>query len=140
MTDTTHVNANPAHFAAQLATLPTEGPIVMLNLLRFAERATYPADHPDHGSDRSGREAYDHYKALMLPYMAEHVGAKTLVYTHALATLIGPADETWDEVLVVEYPSLETFTRMVGDPAYHRIGVHRTAALADARLVAMKRP
>ena len=43
--------------------------------------------------------------------------------------------ETWDEVLLVEYPSRDAFVAMVQSPAYQAIVHHRSAALRDARLI-----
>jgi uncharacterized protein (DUF1330 family) len=39
-------------------------------------------------------------------------------------------------VLFVQYPSRRAFLTMISDPAYLEIHQHRTAALADSRLVA----
>ena len=78
-------------------------PIVMINLLRFRERAEYPPDAD----------------------FAPCSGAE-----------IGPAEESWDEALLVEYPSRSAFATMVSDPDYQAAAVHRTAALADSRLIA----
>lgn len=50
--------------------------------------------------------------------------------------LIAPAGEQWDELLLVRYPSKEAFLSMIGDPEYQAATVHRTAALADSRLLA----
>ena len=53
-------------------------------------------------------------------------------------TLIGPATESWDQALLVEYPSPAAFLKMVSDPAYLAITVHRTAALSDSRLICLR--
>ena len=41
--------------------LPRGEPIQMLNLIRLKPKAEYPADHPDHGTDLSGLDAYRAY-------------------------------------------------------------------------------
>lgn len=51
------------------------------------------------------------------------------------AFLIGPEHKTWDRMLLVRYPDLESFLQMSQSPDYHAIGGHRTAALADSRLL-----
>jgi hypothetical protein len=56
----------------------------------------------------------------------------------AQLTLIGPSEESWDDVLLVEYPSRKAFIAMTSNPEYLACTVHRTAALADSRLVAMR--
>jgi len=53
----------------------------------------------------------------------------------AAAPVIGPVEERWDEVLLVEYPSLKAFIEMVNSDAYQLIVYHRTAALKDSRLI-----
>jgi uncharacterized protein (DUF1330 family) len=50
-------------------------------------------------------------------------------------TLIGPADERWDLAMVVEYPNVGAMLQMLGDAAYQRTAVHRTAAVDDSRLI-----
>ena len=50
------------------------------------------------------------------------------------ATTIGAADEVWDDLLVVEYPSAKAFLQMISDPEYQAGAINRTAALADSRL------
>lgn len=53
----------------------------------------------------------------------------------ARATLIGPGDERWDDAILVEYPSRRAFVEMVSKEAYRASAVHRSAALADSRLI-----
>ena len=50
-------------------------------------------------------------------------------------TLIGPDDERWDDAVLVEYPTKQAFLEMVMKPEYQASAVHRTAALADSRLI-----
>jgi uncharacterized protein (DUF1330 family) len=110
-----------------------ESPIVMINLLRYRDRAEYPK-----GSEAlpcSGREAYQRYVALVVPMLGE-VGGKILWRGSAKQTVIGPGSEEWDEALLVQYPSRRAFLTMVGRPEYQRAVVHRSAALADSRLIA----
>jgi uncharacterized protein (DUF1330 family) len=49
--------------------------------------------------------------------------------------LIGPADARWDRVLLVRYPDLGAFLAMTQNPDYQAGAGHRTAALADSRLL-----
>jgi uncharacterized protein (DUF1330 family) len=65
----------------------------------------------------------------------ERVGAALVRRSAALLAFIAPAGELWDEVLLVRYPSVGAFLRMIADPAYQQIAIHRHAALADARLI-----
>ena len=56
----------------------------------------------------------------------------------ALAGVIAPEGEQWDDVLLVRYPSKDAFAAMLADPEYKEATRHRTAALREARLVAMQ--
>lgn len=113
------------HFAQKL---PADTPVVMLNLLRFRQVA---ADD----SGRTGREAYAEYTRQVLPILAR-LGAQPIWQGHAQCAVIAPAEEEWDEVLLVKYPHKEVFLQMIRSPEYRAIVHHRTAALFDARLVA----
>jgi uncharacterized protein (DUF1330 family) len=115
----------------RLAAAPDAGPVVMLNLLRYRDEA---AD----GSGRTGREAYMDYGALVTP-MVESRGGTFVVYAVADQTVIGPADEEWDEMVLVQYPSRAAFLDMIGDPEYLAAHANREAGLADSRLVATTR-
>ena len=110
-----------------------DSPVVMINLLRYRERAEYPK-----GADEtpcSGAEAYQRYAALVLPMVGE-VGGKLLWRGSVKHVVIGPASEEWDEALLVRYPSRRAFLAMVSRPDYLRAAGHRSAALADSRLIA----
>jgi uncharacterized protein (DUF1330 family) len=103
-------------------------PIVMVNLLRFKERASAP----DEGV--SGAEAYARYAAAIPPFL-EGVGGRLLAAASCVESIIGPAEAEWDAVALVEYPSRQAFLTMITDPEYLAIHVHREAALADSRLI-----
>lgn len=104
-----------------------EGPVVMLNLLRYLPIAS-------DGSGRSGREAYNDYSAAVLPMVAARGGA-ILYFGSAGETVIGPDTEQWDDVVLVMYPSRAAFIDMTTSAEYLAIMGDRTAALADSRLV-----
>lgn len=106
-------------------------PVVMLNLLRFRERATEPAE------GMSGRDAYQRYGAEALPHLAD-AKAEILWRGEGVGTVIGPTDERWDEAILVRYPSVKAFLDMVSKDAYQQIAGFRTAALEDSRLVALR--
>jgi len=48
--------------------------------------------------------------------------------------LIGPEDEKWDEILIMQYPARGSFERMLADPDYKSILFYRAAAVKDPRL------
>jgi uncharacterized protein (DUF1330 family) len=114
-----------------------DGPVEMLNLLRFRETADYAAS-PELAPTRpiTGKQAYDRYSEHTMPRLAE-VGAQVVNLGFGGAALIGPADERWDLVLTVRYPSVDAFLGMTSNPDYLATVGHRTAALEDSRLVPM---
>ncbi|MDX1648282.1 MAG: DUF1330 domain-containing protein [Myxococcota bacterium] len=127
-----HVEPDPQRLRQFLEEGDPQAPIVMINLLRYRERAAYPE-----GSDAapaSGREAYQRYGAEAAKHIAA-VGGRMLWMGEAHATVIGPTDERWDDAILVEYPSKKAFVDMVSNADYQACAVHRTAALADSRLI-----
>ncbi|MCR5872829.1 DUF1330 domain-containing protein [Phenylobacterium sp. J426] len=52
-------------------------------------------------------------------------------------TLTGPGSETWDLAFIAEYPNADAFIAMVRDPEYRELVQHRTAGVADSRLIRM---
>lgn len=131
---TTYLNVSEQQGAAFFGA-PGEGPVVMLNLLRFRENADYshaPELAPE--TPISGREAYARYMREMLPLL-QHSGGEVLFSGTCANFLIGPTSETWDYVLVVRQSSKASFLAFASDPESQRITAHRTAAISDSRLL-----
>ena len=95
------------------------GPVVMLNLLRFAE---------------GGREAYARYAEALRTTFLPRYGAEVLYAGDGSTPLVAEAGQDWDAVLLVRYPSREAFSRMVADPEYQEVTHLRTQALTEAVL------
>lgn len=114
--------------------LPSDRPIAMINLLRFRDRADYPADHAEHGKGLSGAEAYRRYgSAAAAPF--QRAGGRQVWLGRPELTVIGPATEQWDLAFIAAYPTGEAFTAMLRDPEYREAVVHRQAAVQDSRLI-----
>ena len=96
------------------------GPVVMLNLLRFAD---------------GGRERYAEYARAVAPFLAR-VGGELVYGGDGATALVAEAGQAWDAVLLVRYPSRAAFAAMVADPEYQRITHLRTTALQEAVLQA----
>ena len=109
----------------------SDEPVVMLNLLRFKERA----DGINAEEGISGAEAYGRYGAGVAEHLAR-VGGRILHASVAQQTVIGPDEREWDMVILAEYPSRAAFLEMAGDPDYLQVHQHRESALADSRLIA----
>ncbi|WP_346618640.1 DUF1330 domain-containing protein [Blastococcus montanus] len=97
------------------------GPVVMLNLLRYAE---------------GGRELYAQYaKALSTTFLPRY-GGEVLYAGDGSTALVAESGQAWDTVLLVRYPSREAFSKMVADPEYQQVTELRSRALAEAVLQA----
>lgn len=129
----THIDPDRAAFDAFKA-LPRDTPIAMINLVRYRDRAAYPADHPRAADNLSGADAYRLYGQESGPVF-RRVGGSILWSGKPELVLIGPADERWDAAFVARYPSAAAFLEMVTDPAYRAAVVHRQAAVETSRLI-----
>ena len=128
-----HVDPERAQFDAFKA-LPRDTKIHMLNLVRFKDEATYPADHPLADRGLSGAEAYANYGRDSGPVF-QRVGGSIVWRGSMEAMLIGPDSEKWDAMFVAEYPNSGAFMEMVTDPVYRQAVVHRQAAVETSRLI-----
>jgi uncharacterized protein (DUF1330 family) len=111
------------------------GPVTMLNLLRFRAQADYsgsPELAP--AAPISGKHAYELYMAHTTPFLREAGGSLGFLGEGG-PMAIGPADERWDLVLLVKYPGVDAFISFATNQAYRAGLGHRTAALADSRLL-----
>ena len=114
--------------------LPRDTPIHMLNLLRFRDKAAYPAGHEHGAKGWSGRDAYAEYGRSSGPIFAR-VGGSIIWRGVMQSMLMGPQDEAWDTVFIAAYPNAGAFLDMVTDPDYQRAVVNRQAAVRDSRLI-----
>ena len=132
-----HISPTPEAIAA-FAQQGLSGPIRMLNLLRFRDTADYSAS-PDLAPDEpiSGAEAYQIYSALTIPLLTA-VGGRAIFAGTGGPLLIGPSEARWDQIFIIEYPDIAAFVAMTQSPNYHAGAGHRTAALADSRLLPMQ--
>ena len=105
------------------------GPIHMLNLVRFRDRAAY-----EDGREATGAEAYAAYGRESGPVFSR-LGGRILWRGRFELTLIGPGEEHWDECFIAEYPSVAAFVEMLRDPVYREAVKHRQAAVRDSRLI-----
>lgn len=116
----------PGHQAMAFFGAPEDGPFVMVNLLKFKDKAEYPdGSH----SDLSGQQAYALYGAEVTK-LVEGLGGRIRFSGYVTSILLGEVDELWDAVALAEYPSLAAFQAMAMSPEMHAIEHHRMAGLA----------
>lgn len=112
-------------YAARLATTPpeTDGPIWMVNLIRYHEVARYAGAEP--GDVVSGREADDRYAPVDV---LTDIGAEVVLWGDVDVQLLGDAP-AWDRVGVVRYPSRRAFIEMQSRPDFQERHVHKEAGV-----------
>ena len=108
---------------------PKDQPVVMLNLLRFKERA----DEPDAGL--SGQEAYRRYSDVMRKIVESH-GGRILWTGRVDSMVIADVEPGYHAVALVEYPSRQKFFEIATSAEVAAIGVHRAAGLESQWLIA----
>lgn len=115
--------------AEQLAVLQRgggpDGPVVMVNLLKFREKARYK----DGRDPRlSGREAYHRY-GREVEKLVRACGGRVLFAGAVTGLSLGRVEDLWDEIALAEYPSRDAFFRMSLTPEWQAIAVDREAGL-----------
>ena len=114
-----------------LKALPDDGPVTMLNMMRFRERAL--------DGNGSGWDAYLRYSALTVPMIKARGG--TLPWTgDAKAVALGQQDgNSWDYLALVYYPTVAAFIDMMTSADYEtRCDPHRTNGCAEHVIIATK--
>ena len=97
------------------------GPVVMLNLLRFADQ---------------GRSSYGEYARHLAETFLPRYGGEVIYAGNGSTVLVAEQGQAWDAVLLIRYPTRLAFSRMVADPEYQRVTGLRTRALVEAVLQA----
>jgi len=106
-----------------------QGPVVMVNLMRFHERSL--------DGDGTGWDAYLRYSALTVPMIKARGG--TLLWTgDAKAVALGSQDgNQWDYLALVYYPSVAAFIDMMMSADYERkCDPHRRNGCAEHVIIA----
>jgi uncharacterized protein (DUF1330 family) len=108
--------------------LPDNGPVVMVNLVRFRDRSL-----DGHGT---GKDAYLRYSRAVMP-MIKARGGGVLWAGDAEGAAFGQvAGGCWSYVVLVQYPSRAAFLDMVTSPEYAGANVHRENGVDDHVIVA----
>jgi hypothetical protein len=104
----------------------SEGPICMVNLLKFKEKAEYE-DGRD--TDLTGREAYALYEEGVKKLLQE-IGGGIGFEGDVERLALGEVEELWDVVALAVWPSRGVMFEVMQSPDMQAISVHRSAGLA----------
>jgi uncharacterized protein (DUF1330 family) len=108
---------------------PDQGPVVMLNLLKFKPRAV--------GEEGTGADAYRRYAEKAIK-MVEARGGRLVWSGRVSHVVVGSDTDQWDLIALVEYPSPRAFLEMATSAEYQQIHVHRETGLSRAALIACR--
>lgn len=113
-----------------------DGPIYMLNLLKFKDRAEYPDGRE---SNLTGAEAYAIYGQEVVQHLAK-VGGAPMFSAKVERLMLGEVEELWDSAAIAMYPSRAAMMEMMSSPDYQASTVHRTAGLAGQLNIELVEP
>lgn len=116
---------------AVLETISHQGPVDVLNQLKFRETAKYPDEMALPAC--SGKEAFRRYSESLPPVLAKIGGSVKIWHGRVLAELAPGHGESWDVMLVFQFQSVDALIRLFNDPDFHSVHVHRAAAIEHSR-------
>jgi uncharacterized protein (DUF1330 family) len=103
-----------------------EGPICMVNLLKFKPRAEYE-DGRETGL--TGREAYELYEEGV-KNLLQQVGGYIGFEGDVERLMLGEVGELWDVVCLAVWPSRQAMFEVMQSEGMQEISLHRAAGLA----------
>ena len=103
-----------------------DGPIYMVNLLKFKDRAEYE-DGRD--TELTGAQAYGIYGTEVSKLLTKFGGA-AMFSASVQRLMLGEVEDLWDKVAIAMYPSRAAMMDMMRSEEMQEISVHRTAGLA----------
>jgi uncharacterized protein (DUF1330 family) len=103
-----------------------DGPIYMVNLLKFKDKAEY---EDGRATDLSGYEAYQLYGEGVAKLLPTH-GGELMFAADVTFLALGQVDDLWDEVAIAKYPNRAALFQMSTSDEWRALAVHRTAGLA----------
>ena len=101
------------------------GPIHMINLLKFRQRALYEDGRE---SDLTGEEAFNIYSRKVNELVRASGGDVTFI-SKIVRLEIGEAEQLWDRVILASYPSRKIMLDIMSSDRMREIAIHRTAGL-----------
>lgn len=103
-----------------------DGPICMVNLLKFKEHAEYEDGRE---TDLTGRQAYELYGRGVAELLPDY-GGKIVFAGDVTFLMLGQVEELWDEIAIAQYPNRGALVEMSSSEDWRALAVHRTAGLA----------
>ena len=111
------------------------GPVCMVNLLKFKEKAVYEDSRE---TSLTGPEAYQIY-GQGVAKMIGTIGGQIVFSSVVSGLVVGEVEELWDAVAIAEYPSRQSFADMIASAEWAELAIHRTAGLAGQLNISSKR-
>lgn len=102
-----------------------DGPIYMVNLLKFKESAAYEDGRE---TDLSGRQAYQIYGRGVTKLLPTY-GGKVIFAGDVTFLSLGQVEDLWDEIAIAQYPNRGALVAMSSSDEWRALSVHRTAGL-----------
>ena len=103
-----------------------EGPIYMVNLLRFKDKAEY---EDGRSTNLTGAQAYGLYADEVTKLLGEF-GGGGMFSSSVERLMLGEVEDLWDKVAIAMYPSRAAMMQMLSSEKMKEIEVHRAAGLA----------
>jgi len=119
-------NTHPTQAQLQQLTEGPDGPVVMVNMLRFKR---------DDDGNVVGGASYMEYGAAVAPLLTG-VGGRMIWAGNASQVVIGDDRDEWDAVVLAEYPSRAAFLEMSMSEEYAAIHHLRENAIETTAIVA----
>ena len=119
----------------ELAKSDDGGEYFMVNLLKFREKAFYPAGSPYNNDPLA---ANNRYNRAIIPLLLKH-GGMPVFDSRAQGRFIHPDDaEDWDHVAMVRYRSRRDMLNMAIEIAGKGVDIHKWAALEKTQVFPVK--
>ena len=113
-----------------------DGPIYMLNLLKFKAKAEYEDSRQ---TDLTGAEAYAIYGKEVARHL-QKVGGAPMFSASVERLMLGEVEELWDSAAIAMYPSRQAMLEMISSKDYQASAVHRTAGLSGQLNIELVEP
>lgn len=116
--------SDPAQVTKLLAKGP-DGPVFMVNLLKFKDKAEYEDVRE---TELSGRKAYMIYGRAVADILPKF-GGRAILAADVTFLSLGQIEELWDEVAIAMYPKRADMLRMSMSDEWREAAIHRSAGL-----------